>query len=562
MLIPLVLLTAQTLAAKEKHTVAVLPFSVHSSENINYVRDGIADMLTSRISASDKIEVTGKDVVLEVLKKSGIKEFHLSDVHRIGQQLNVDYVIWGSVTKIGSSISVDGKLIDIAKGKSDVGIFTQSQTLDDVIPKINEFSQRIVAHIVGASTQATPPVIENVPSTQPSPPTVGPSREAQIVAGMKSAGKKGTLTSMINPDFINSNDPVTRSRSNFWMSQQYKTEFKGMAIGDVNKDGLNEIVMIDSHNIYIYQKSGETVKVLKKIEGKKYLNYLSVDVADINRNGIPEIIVTALNDRLLESFVIEYKDGEYKLISSNIRYFLRVIDTPSGMPLLLGQPYGIDKVFETQIYEIIFRDGEYVASDKMKIPLGLSVYGLTMDTLGSGTSEKIIALDELDYLCVIGQTNKTMTRLLSFGFTPEELIWRSDEVYGGSNNYIANRDKQKGIEATPNESAYVNLRILTYDTNNDGKREVIIVKNHSPVGRVFKNIRLFTSSEIYNLEWDGLGLAENWHTKKINGYIADYAIKDVDNDGKPELVLAVVLSVGASISDRSAIVVYKLEVSQ
>jgi len=91
---------------------------------------------------------------------------------------------------------------------------------------------------------------------------------------------------------------------------------------------------------------------------------------------------------------------------------------------------------------------------------------------------------------------------------------------------------------------------------------MIIVKNLSSVGRIFKNLKLFTSSEIYNLEWDGLGMAENWRTNKINGYIADYCFKDVDNDGKPEIVLALVKSVGTSIIERSVIVVYELEIPQ
>ena len=122
--------------------------------------------------------------------------------------------------------------------------------------------------------------------------------------------------------------------------------------------------------------------------------------------------------RLLNSFVLQYKDGDYKMIASDIRYFLRVIDTPSGIPLLLGQAYGFDKVFDTQIYEIVYRDGKYVSGDKMKIPLGLSIYGLTIDTLGSGTSEKILALDELDYLLIISPTNKPMSRILLLVFPP------------------------------------------------------------------------------------------------------------------------------------------------
>ena len=51
------------------------------------------------------------------------------------------------------------------------------------------------------------------------------------------------------------------------------------------------------------------------------------------------------------------------------------------------------------------------------------------------------------------------------------------------------------IKQTPmndkEKSAYVNLRILTYDTNKDGKKEIIIVKNLSSVGRVFKHLKAF-----------------------------------------------------------------------
>ena len=112
------------------------------------------------------------------------------------------------------------------------------------------------------------------------------------------------------------------------------------------------------------------------------------------------------------------------------------------------------------------------------------------------------------------------------------------------------------------EGAYINLRIITYDTNKDGKREVIIVKNISPTARTFQRIKLFTSAEVYNLEWDGLGLVENWRTKKISGYVADYQFKDIDNDGENDVVLALVTSTGASMKGRSVIVSYSLKAQE
>ncbi len=559
----IILLTATTLWAKDKYTVTILPFSVHSAENIDYVKQGIEVMLASRIAASDKISLTDKNVVLAEIKKSGIKEISVNHVQTLGKSLNADYVVWGSITKIGNSVSIDSKLVHIAGIKSDVNLFTQAQNLDEVMPKVNDFSQNILQHILGNAPQAVsvPAVAESTGSTKATPPpaTETTSRESQIIANMKAGGKKGgTLTSVINAEFINAVEPFNRKE--FWMSQKIPTEFKGMDIGDVNNDRSNEVVVIDRNTVYIYQKAENELKLLEKIKGKSYSNYLAVDVADINKNGVKEIIVTSLNDTLLDSFVLEFKEGKYSIISSNIRWFLRVIETSSGTPLLLGQDYGANKPFDTPIYEMVWKDGKYVSDQKMKIPLGLSIYGLTIDDLGMGGKEKIFALNELDYLYIVEETNKSLGRLTSFGFVGEELVWKSDEVYGGSNNYFENIDKKNPGDRE--KSAYVNLRILAYDTNKDGKKELIIVKNLSSVGRIFKNFKLFTSCEIYNLQWDGIGMAENWRTKKINGYVADYSLKDVDNDGQPEIVLALNLNVGVSFKEKSVIVIYELEGAQ
>lgn len=549
----MIFLTADVLCAKDKSLVTIIPFSINSAENIDYVKNGIEEMLSSRLAASDKIAVTKKDDLLQSTQKSQIKEITAENIYDIGRDLNSDYVVWGSITKIGSSISIDGKLVTVDKTKSDIGIASHAQNIDDVIPKINDFAETIIRHILGTAPQknAAPAV---------APPTAM-SHESQIIANMRSGSNKGgTLTSVLNTEFINAAQPV--NTKSFWMSQKIPTELKGMCIGDVNNDNLQEFVVIDKNNVYIYQKTESDLKLLEKIKGQTYDNYLAVDIADINRNSVNEIIVTSINDTLVDSFVLEFKNGKFEKIASNLRSFLRVIDTPSGMPMLLSQEIGFGKPFDTPIYEVIWKDGTYINDQKIRIPLGLSIYGLAIDNIGIGSSEKILALDEYDYLYIIDKTTKPLSSLSSIGFTSsEDLIWRSDDVYGGSNNYLENIDKNNPDDPR-GKSAYVNLRILTGDTNNNGKKEIIIVKNLSSVGRLFKHFKLFTSSEIYNLEWDGLGMSENWRTKKINGYVADYAMKDIDNDGKQEIVLAVVQSVGVSLSNRSVIVIYKLDTPQ
>ncbi|MBN2438598.1 MAG: VCBS repeat-containing protein [Deltaproteobacteria bacterium] len=548
------IVSVQPLCAKDRNTVAVLPFSIHSAENIDYVRQGIGDMLASRISVNGKIDVIGKDAVIAALQEAAGRELALADAYALGKKLNADFVVWGSITKIGNSLSIDGKLIDIAAQKTAVNIFAQCPTMDEVIPKINDFAQRIDTHILGGQFQAneSPPVPkEIIVSRQPS---LQATREAEIISGMR-GGRKGTYTSSINPDFINAAQPL--DRKTFWKSQQFSNEFRGVDIGDVNGDGLNETVVIDPNNIFIYRKKGNEFKLIQQISGKSYDNYISLDVADINANGIKEIIVSSYRGRQVDSFIIEFRNGKFTTIAAGLPFFMRVIDNASGIPLLLGQRRGMDKPFDTPIYEIVWQNGDYREGQKMRIPQGLSVYGLTLDKLGTGGEERIIALDDYDYMCIYEKTDKPLSKVAVVGGS-DEFIWKSEDVFGGSNTIIEGMNDPNADTDEPYH--YINLRILTYDTNKDGKREIIIVKNLSSTNRLLQRVKLFTSAEVYDLEWDGMAIVENWRTKKIGGYVADYQFRDIDNDGENEVVLALVLSVGGAIRDRSVIVAYKLNV--
>ena len=374
------------------------------------------------------------------------------------------------------------------------------------------------------------------------------------------ARKQETFTNTIDPDSISvSSSP---RRDGFWMSQKFNDNFLGMDIGDVNNDGRNEIVVIDTNNIIIYQKEGNNLKLLQRIPGGSYHQYLSVDVADVNGSGVCQIIVTSLFNSTLESFVLEYRNGKYVEIALDLRWFLRVIEI-GGKPVLLGQTMGIDNPFDNPIHEIVWEDGKYVEGRQMKIPRGLSVYSLAVMPLEKGGPERVIALDDDDYLRVYKRSDDPLSKINVLGGSAAA-IWKSDEVFGGSNNYFARTQSQlTAIELTDRDKIpYVNSRIISYDNDRTGKSKFIIVRNFSQERRLFQNIRFFSSSEIYDLEWDGLGFTENWKTPKIHGYVADYQFKDVDKNGSREVVLVVVTARSLGFKHESVIVMYTLTEKQ
>jgi TolB-like protein len=540
-------------AAKDKYVVAVLPFTSHSAENIDYVRYGVWDMLFSRISYQDRIQVVDKDAVSNLVREN--KDLSSAEILDIGTKLKADYVVWGSLTKIGSALSVDGKLFDMkAVNKPALSMFSQCQNFDEVIPKINEFAQKIDYQIMGTVPETLAATTSsNSTSSASSSNTAGGTRDSQIIRSLRSS-PQGTLTAAINTEFINTPEPL--DRQGFWMSQKLPTKFKGMDIGDVNNDGKNEVIIIDDYNVYVYQKKNKDFILLKKIAGRPYEKYLSVDIMDINENGIPEIIITRLVNDYLRSFVLEYKKEQYGVIADKLGYFLRAVELPDGTPLLMGQSMGMADPFMTPIYEMVWKDNTYKTGKRLLIPEGLAVYSVSFVNFRDSGSDKILVIDDLDRISIYEKTDKPLSKVNAFGGSPEYL-YRSDDVFGGTNNMFDLSDRQKS-DAITKKFFYVNLRTFSFDTNKDDKKELIIVKNLSPSGRYFSNVRNFTAAEIYDLEWDGMGFIENWRTKKINGYVCDYQFKDIDNDGQKEVVLALVLSVSGALQKTSVIVAYDL----
>jgi len=482
----------QTRDPNKVYKVAILPFMIYSQENLDYLREGINDILTSRITVQDRIVVIDRTIVERALYEERPTRLDEAAATKIGMRVGADYIVLGSITKVGNYISLDARMISLTEEKPTLTAFTQHKGIDDVMVKIGDFAQDIGFKILGRRMTAGRP---------------GEPRQ-----------KGGSI------------ERLGRDSTDFKKSQTFGFEIKGLDIGDVDGDGKNEVVIMDDHDLYVFKYAGEKLTLFQKIEQGYEHNFLTLDVADVNHNGHAEIIVTSVVEDDLRSFILEYEEGKFKKIAEKTGWFFRVLEHPKEGPTLIGQRMGSEGIAVGSIYKFMWKKKSFEKGPKMPFPKETSIFGITVaDIRGNGKIE-IISFDKTNNLTIASEDGKTK--------------WRSKDSFGGSSNFYDTRKKwdpvYKPTDAVPWRT-YIPGRILIRDLDGVGIPQLIVNKNAITTGKVFDRVRSYDSGEIFDLVWDEDRLVPNWKTREIDGYIADYQVKDADNDGEVDLVLAVVL---------------------
>ncbi|OGP92636.1 MAG: hypothetical protein A2156_04580 [Deltaproteobacteria bacterium RBG_16_48_10] len=486
---------SQTREPQKAYKVAILPFLIHSQENLDYLREGIYDILASRITVEGRITVVDRTTVERALHEERPMRLDEASAAKIGTRAGADYVVLGSITKVGDYISLDARLIPVTEDKPPLGVFTQTKGIDDVMLKIGDFAQDIGNKILGRRATVRGPTDSRYSSIQ-----------TRKELGIIGAGTEGVKRSQI-----------------------FNFEIKGLDIGDVDGDKKNELVVMDHHDLYIFRYDGEKLNLFQKIEAGYQYDFLTLDVADVNRNGYAEIIVSAVVGDDLRSFIVEYEEGRFRKITEKSGWFFRVLEHPKDGPILMGQQMGSEGVPVGPIYKMVWKKKSFEKGPKIPFPKETQIFGLTVGDLRGKGKPELITLDQLGRINIISEDVKGS--------------WSGRDRFGGTNNFYETRKKKEEPyrpQESPSWRTYITGRVLIRDLDGDGTSEVIINKNEFSSGSVFEKLKVYEKGEIYNLVWEENRLVTNWKTREITGYIVDYQVKDIENKGEEELVVAIV----------------------
>ena len=276
-----------------------------------------------------------------------------------------------------------------------------------------------------------------------------------------------------------------------------------IASGDVDGDGIKELVISDGNDIRIYRLKDELLE-LWFIKGSPVEKHLSIDVLDLNNNGMAEIFVTSLKtvsgDSGISSFVIEYNPSEgYRKIKSNMPYFLRV----SGKTMLM-QKVNRNKIFSGPVYEGEWDDGRYQPGKPLELPVGVNIYGFTFIDWKNDGRPDLVSFDDSGYLYLYDDDGN--------------LKWKSDKSYGP---FPFSFKMSSGSMDDPEAKWFVRGRLIPVES---GRGQELVVLDRKPVAKLMPGLGSW-GAEVSCLWWEDGIMNEKLIMREVPGAITDYWVE-------------------------------------
>jgi len=177
------LLASPTLVAsgaERMPRLLILPIVVHSSEPPEYLREGLADMLSARF------ERLG---VLALVRESDPERAttDADTARRAARKAGADYVLFGSFTRFGRGASLDVQCAPAADtgGREPMReIFVHSGSVGDIMPDLDELAGKVSRFALG----------EEVARTRPD---LGLAAGGAVAAGGDAASAGGDLADLL-----------------------------------------------------------------------------------------------------------------------------------------------------------------------------------------------------------------------------------------------------------------------------------------------------------------------------------------------------------------------------
>jgi len=513
--------------------VAIAPFTVNSQEDLAYVQAGILALLPSRISVPGKISVIDSLIIKRNFFSRGTI-IPLDQIILKAGKMDIDFIITGSITKIGDKISIDSTLVDIIDPDHKISLYIQPASLENIIPEISGFAEKAKKYIIEG-----PEIQEHGVYKSPEAKRGSTPMQSRITPAVNQPVVLEESSIFDIPD--TSTKPAQKKADMFAFKTEPVSDFtfksKPMhciASGDLNGNGRQELILSGVDSIEVFAATETGFKKLYEIKTMAEEYIIHIDTADLNKDNKDEIYVSSYQGRYANSFVLEFTDdsNQSTRTAEDLKWFFRSDMLPDGRKILIGQRVDLADPFSENIHRFMLKDGKPAPGQEIIVPGGVGIYAFSeADTDNDGNKEYI----------VFSKSSFNSTYKLHILSYTGRIKWLDLTKLGGSTSHFPvamyAEDDMPQMEFMP-------MRILCEDLNNDGTAEIIVAKNSKKGKGLINKIVFFNQAEMFCMNWNGSDLASSWKSSLIHDYITDYMLADFNGDGRRELYVLSVAEEG------------------
>ncbi|MGE5188954.1 MAG: FG-GAP-like repeat-containing protein, partial [Gemmatimonadota bacterium] len=362
-----------------------------------------------------------------------------AEAKRKARALGATYTLHGTVTRIGRSVSLDLTLAPVeAPGKG-------------------------TTVVVSGTDAGTPVPAQDVPFVYRRLVIEGSAKLKLAFFGDEAVG--GGAARRKIPALSGT---VGRSRS-------IPGDVISVAMIDTDRDGRDEVVAGYTDSIGIYRVEGDDLVEKARIPYPGG-GIVRVDGADINRNGIAEIIAVRYLSGKAVSDLWEYDGKEYRRVGTGLPLFLRSVDLgPEGV-VLAGQESDPSTIFRGPVFRVkTGRSGdgrEWEKGAPLPLPAGTWIDSFT--PLKFGGTMRFAVLGERGWLSLLDGNGAR--------------LGEATERVSGTDLVL-----ETALGAAAPRALAVPNRLFAVDLDGDGTDEIVVLNNLVIPGGFFENIRVYSN---------------------------------------------------------------------
>ncbi len=464
--------------------VAVVRFDVDSSQASSDLGEQVAELMAHSLREQGGLRVVSGDSV-DLYRPAG--ELDDGRARVLGRGLSVDIVVYGDVMRIGANSIVSSRILRVDGDQPSEVEVMSTRDLARFEPETEKLAESIASQLY-----ANP-----------------------ALAGSRLEGKDGRWGGQgLHPS------------DRYWRSSTLRGDLIGVALGDVDGDGKLETVACSASGVVVARREGERFTPITSRDDIGHI--VSVSCFDTNGDGRDEIVLSGIAAERPYSQLWEMRNGALQPSIEGIPYHLRAMDTPQGRQLL-GQAGSLNAPFSGGILPMRRQGDELVAGEPLELPFWPDLFSFAWFNLSGSRNSGLVTL------ALSGQ-------LKVYDHEGVEL-WVSKKAFGGKRYGYNNRTRASDNAflngQRSSDLVSISNAIVVADLDFDGKDEVLLAHNAGYAGSFFENIQLYYEGRVIAYGWTGLTMTELWATQAYSNYVPMCAVGDQDNDGAPELVLAV-----------------------